>query len=376
VIAADVETAGTPGGVPERTLPFVSVIVPVKNDAARLRQCLSSIKASNYPTERLEILVADNGSTDDSRQVAAGLGARVELFPNIRVSEVRNRAARAATGEILAFVDADHVLDADWLVHAIESLSSGNAGAVGAAYYAPADGTWVQRMYDSFRTRSRGLRRVEWLGSGSLAVWRTVFQQVGGIDSSQETCEDVDFCLRLRGGGHGLWSDSRLRSVHLGDPRTLRALFFGELWRGRDNLRVSLRGPLTLRGLPSIVIPVIILLLIAGVTIGVIALAHSGWILGGAILATLFLSSLRAARMVSRIRRYDPITIGRALVVALVYDVSRALALVVRTPHHVRQNASLSARPPERQAVAARAPEQAVARAPERAAARAPERER
>jgi hypothetical protein len=339
-------------------LPFVSVIVPVKNDAKRLRECLSSIKASDYPAERLEILVADNGSTDDSRKVAAGLGARVELFPNIRVSEVRNRAARAATGEVLAFVDADHVLDPDWLAHAIESLSSSpDVGAVGAAYYAPADGTWVQRMYDSFRTRTRGLRRVEWLGSGSLAVWRRVFQQVGGFDSSLETCEDVDFCLRLRGGGHGLWSDSRLRSVHLGDPRTLRALFFGELWRGRDNLRVSLRGPITLRGLPSIVIPVAILLLIGGVVIGVVAVAHSAWILGGAVLATLFLSSLRAARMLSRIRRYDPITIGRALVVALVYDVSRALALVVRAPHHVRQNASLSVRPPERAAVPERAPE-------------------
>jgi hypothetical protein len=372
-----VEAPATTAGAPVSTLPFVSVIVPVKNDAARLRQCLSSIKASNYPPERLEILVADNGSTDDSRQVAAGLGARVELFPNIRVSEVRNRAARAASGEVLAFVDADHVLDADWLAHAIESLSSGNAGAVGAAYYAPSDGTWVQRMYDSFRTRARGLCRVEWLGSGSLAVWRTVFQQVGGFDSSLETCEDVDFCLRLRGGGHGLWSDGRLRSVHLGDPRTLRALFFGELWRGRDNLRVSLRGPITLRGLPSIVIPVVILLLIAAVLVGVVALPHSTWILAGAVVATLLLSALRAVRMLSRIRRYDPVTIGRALVVALVYDVSRALALVVRTPHHVRQNASLSARPPERQAVAARAPErQAAARAPEQAAARAPEQER
>ena len=48
-----------------------------------------------------------------------------------------------------------------------------------------------------------------------------------------------------------------MRNVHFGDPATLWDLFRGELWRGRDNLRISLRGPLTWRGLPSVVIPIV-----------------------------------------------------------------------------------------------------------------------
>ena len=64
-----------------------------------------------------------------------------------------------------------------------------------------------------------------------------------------------------------------------------------------------------------------------------------------ALAGPLLLTSLRAARMLSRIHRFDPLTIVRAFVVALVYDISRALALVVRTPHRVRQTASLSSRP-------------------------------
>jgi glycosyltransferase involved in cell wall biosynthesis len=323
-------------------LPLVSVIIPVRNDARRLLRCLQSIAATNFPPGRLEILVADNGSTDTSPQVAESMGARVLVFPDIRVSEVRNQAARAARGEILAFVDADHVLEPNWLPHAVDSLSKPDAAAVGAAYYAPSDGTWVQRMYDSFRMRTEGVQQVDWLGSGSLAVWREVFERVGGFDSRLETCEDVDFCQRLRRNGYGLWSDNRLRSVHLGDPRTIRALFFGELWRGRDNLKVSLRGPLTWRALPSVIIPLAIL---SFITIGIASLVMDGARLFVLVAAgTLLLTSLRAARMLSRMRRFDPLTILRALAVALVYDISRALALVVRTPHRMRQNASLSKR--------------------------------
>jgi glycosyltransferase involved in cell wall biosynthesis len=346
VTAAPISPVAERARPAERLQPLVSVIVPVRNDAHRLEQCLASIANTRYPADRLEILVADNGSTDTSPDVAKAMGARVLVFPDIRVSEVRNQAARAARGDVLAFVDADHVLEADWLPDAVESLLKPDAAAVGAAYYAPPQGTWVQRMYDSFRVRAAGVQQVDWLGSGSLAVWREVFERVGGFDSRLETCEDVDFCQRLRRGGFGLWSDNRLRSIHLGDPRTLRALFFGELWRGRDNLKVSLRGPLSWRGVPSVIIPLGILLLLTMGLASLVALPGSWRLLAIAIGGPLLLTSLRAARMLSRIRRFDPLTLARAFTVAFVYDVSRALALVVRTPHRVRQNASLSAKIP------------------------------
>ena len=73
----------------------------------------------------------------------------------------------------------------------------------------------------------------------------------------------MDLCQRLRRKGHTLKSDSGMRSVHMGDPKTLRAIFWGELWRGRDNLRVSFRGPMALRDLPSVAIPVTMLVLLA-----------------------------------------------------------------------------------------------------------------
>lgn len=326
----------------DHELPSISVIVPVRNDAARLRRCLASINASRYPGHLMQVLVADNGSKDGSAAVGRSMNADVESFPNIRVSEVRNQAARVARGDVLIFIDADHVIDPGWIPCAIETLQKSGAGAVGAGYYAPPDGTWVQRMYDTFRLRTPGLRRVEWLGSGSLAVRREVFHGVGGFDSSLETCEDVDFCQRLRRGQHVLFNDDRLRSIHLGDPRNLRALFFGELWRGRDNLRVSLRGPYTLRSLPSVVIPVTNLLLLLMATIGLVFIPWGGtWHVEVALAGLGVLSLLRVGRMLMRVRQFDWLTVPRAFMVAVVYEISRALALVVRTPHRVRQSASI-----------------------------------
>src|SRR4051794_32625418 len=94
-------------------VPRLSFIVPVRNDAVRLRTCLESIRASSarFPCE---MLVVDNGSTDNSADVAKQAGARVIAMPGGRVSELRNAAAREAAADVLAFVDADHELAREW----------------------------------------------------------------------------------------------------------------------------------------------------------------------------------------------------------------------------------------------------------------------
>lgn len=319
---------------------LVSVIVPVRNDARRLARCLASIRASEDLPAPLEIVVADNGSTDDPSTVAAAAGARLVPLPGLRVSEVRNRAAATSRGDVLVFIDADHEQDPLWMAHAVDTLRRSGVGAVGAPYFAPAGGTWVQQTYDAVRQRPSGQDEVEWLGSGSLAVWRDVFEQVGGFDRSLEACEDVDFCKRLRRGGHRLVADVRLVTVHHGDPATLRALFLGELWRGRDNIRVSLRPPVTLASLPSVVTPVLVLALTLATIVGVLrwmVFGPSWWL--ASIAGLLAIVGARAARMARRGRRGIR-SLMQAFAVAATYETARALALVVRVPHRVRQEAA------------------------------------
>src|SRR5689334_7677734 len=112
----------------------VSSLIPDKTDPARLQRCLPSSARAAAPAIRTEMVVADNGSTDASTSVAASAGARVLNLPGLRVSELRNRGAAAATGEILAFVDADHEIGASWLTAAVDALQSDRVGAAGALY--------------------------------------------------------------------------------------------------------------------------------------------------------------------------------------------------------------------------------------------------
>jgi GT2 family glycosyltransferase len=119
-------------------------------------------------------------------------------------------------------------------------------------------------MYDSMRDHVEAPVETRWLGAGNLVVRRSAFEDIGGFDETLEACEDVDLCrARLRSSGARLINTPRMVNRHFGDPATLRALFKGELWRGRDNLRVSLRGPVSWRDLPSVVVPVLWLVVTA-----------------------------------------------------------------------------------------------------------------
>ena len=316
----------------------VSFIIPVRNDAQRLGRCLARIAACGLPSSSVEVIVVDNGSTDDSGAVARRAGAHVLVAPHGRVSHLRNVGAWAAVGDILAFVDADHEIAAGWASAAVEALGEAGVAAVGAYSHAPSPGTWVQRAYDAFRPHLPGRHDVTWLGSGNLAVARDAFTAMGGFDASLDTCEDVDFCQHLRAAGHRIICDSRLHSVHYGDPATLRQLFLGELWRGRDNLRASLRLRPTLREWPSIIIPVLDLALMIAVVGGLAAATPAGaGLSGAAALGLLALSILRTARMLHHMGAASAADVVRAFAVAAVYDMARALALVWMAPYDARR---------------------------------------
>lgn len=320
--------------------PSISFVVPVRNDAERLRACLARIRESTPTGIGIEIVVADNGSTDASPRVARNAGARLLELPGLRVGELRNRAARAATGDILAFVDADNEIQSEWIDAAIDALSSRSIAAVGAPYHAPSPGTWVQRCYDRLRKHPTSREPAEWLGSGNMAVRRAAFEEVGGFDVDLETCEDVDLCRKLRAAGYALVADHRMKNVHHGDPSTLGQVFSGELWRGRDNVRVSLRRPVSGRTLASAVLPVANLVAFVTVLIGPVVGGDVA--LGLSLTAGLFLLlviGLRASAMARDARAADWL---RACAVAAAYEAGRALALTGWFGYRRRRRAALA----------------------------------
>lgn len=113
--------------MPELTAGLVSVVVPIYDVEAFLRDCLESIRSQTY--RDLEVILVDDGSTDGSSRIAAEFAAADPRFRLVRqdnagLSMARNNGVRHATGEFLAFVDSDDVLAA----HAYETLRSALAG--------------------------------------------------------------------------------------------------------------------------------------------------------------------------------------------------------------------------------------------------------
>jgi GT2 family glycosyltransferase len=319
-----------------RHVPFpapreLSFVVPVRNDAVGVERCLKSIAIAAAGHSH-EVIVVDNGSVDGSGTRARALGATV-LRLDGRVAHLRNAAAKVAQGRWLAFVDADHEIDEDWANAVMELESDDSVGAAGNAYHPPTSANWIQRAYDLLRDHQPGVREAAWLGSGNLVVRAACFNAVGGFDEALETCEDVDLCQRLRRRGFRVLADSRLRSTHHGDPATLSRLFVSELWRGRDNLRVSLRAP-ALRDLPSVMIPILDLLAVVVGFAAIASLRLDGLAVALAAFGTVLgLSGLRAWRMATRSKGRSFRALLQACCVALFYDLARAFALVLRAPH-------------------------------------------
>jgi hypothetical protein len=317
----------------------ITFVMPVRNAAAYLPRCLQSIRAAAAEVPH-ELIVVDNGSVDGSAEAAARAGARVLSRPGLRVGAVRNAGATAGTGRVLAFVDADHEIDPGWVRACLGAMSEEDIAAVGFPCEPPSPPTWVQRMYNLLRTRPRPRSDVEWLGAGNMAVRRDVFESLGGFDESLEACEDVALCQDLRRAGYRLVAEPGMRNVHFGDPATLKALFVGELWRGRDNLRVSLRG----RGISAVgvVMPVVSLTLIAAIVVLLLSLPWTGWKpLAAAAAGLIAVASIRTLAIIRR-GRLGPADWLQSLGVALTFEVARGLALIGFVGHGMRRRAGVA----------------------------------
>lgn len=143
--------------------PFISVVVPVYNNAAHLGSCLDSLLAQ--PVRDLEVVVVDDGSTDGSGEVAASYAARdprvrVVTQENSGVSIARNKAVPLCRGELLTFADGDDVLPADAWGPMLRSLErTGSDFAVGKAEREDLTGEESRRFVTPLMRRNHEVER-------------------------------------------------------------------------------------------------------------------------------------------------------------------------------------------------------------------------
>lgn len=193
--------------VPTPFTPTVSVIVPVYNGARTLSPCLDSLLALNYPPEKLEIIVVDNASTDGTAAVLAGYGDAIRVFrePVRGAGAARNHGLRRALHDVIAFTDADCVVDKNWLRHLIEPLHDPSVGIVGGKNLAVRPCSGIEEFGERIHDHAAVInQRIPTAATMNWASRRTVLQEANGFDERFLRGQDTDLSFRIFLAGYRL----------------------------------------------------------------------------------------------------------------------------------------------------------------------------
>lgn len=186
-----------------RVVPLATVVVPAHNAAATLGDCLRALLHQTFPREAYEILVVDDGSTDNTAEVARALGVRVLSQPHRGAAAARNLGACHARGGILCFTDADCRPAQDWLAELLLPFQAdpevaGARGVYRSEQQEPL-ARLVQWEYEDRYRRTEVFPRIDFVDTYSAAYRTDLFLAQGGFDESfpGASVEDQEFSFRL-----------------------------------------------------------------------------------------------------------------------------------------------------------------------------------
>lgn len=221
-------------------LPFFSVIVPTFNRPDRLRACLLSLAALQYPRDRYEVLVVDDGGAAPLDGIIEAVRKDVDATlirqENSGPAAARNRGAGVARGEILAFTDDDCMPEPNWLLEFAPRISAARNTLLGGRtvnalidnVFASASQMLIDYLYGYY---NEAASRSSFFTSNNIAVAREPFESVGGFAESfpRAAGEDREFCSRWIRHGH------EMEYVPTAAVRHAHDLDAGAFWRQHFN---------------------------------------------------------------------------------------------------------------------------------------------
>jgi succinoglycan biosynthesis protein ExoA len=209
-------------------LPYVTVIMPIRNEAAYIEGSLRAVLDQDYPGDRLQVLVVDGRSDDGTRTIVTDLLDNADIDegrlldnPSLIVPSGLNLALAHARGEVIVRVDGHCEVPRDYLKRCIAALEQVDADCAGGVVTTVGE-TRVARAIAlaqssafgvggvAFRSEKGRARYVDTLAFG--AYRRDVFERIGGFDESLVRNQDDEFNLRLIRSGGKIWMDPSIRS--------------------------------------------------------------------------------------------------------------------------------------------------------------------
>lgn len=239
------------------SFPFVSIVMPIRNESVCILAALESLAAQDYPVDQFEIVIADGISTDGTRELVSGFQAahptlQFQLIDNPQkiVPTGINLAIRASKGELILRADGHTTFPEDYVRQCVMTLKSMNCENVGGRMLAVGDTDFGEAASTAtsspfgvggalFHYGTYGA----WVDSVYLGCWpREVFRSVGLFDEELVRDQDDEFNYRLRSHGGRIWYNPEITSTY--SPRNSPGSLFKQYFQyGFWKVRVFQKHP-------------------------------------------------------------------------------------------------------------------------------------
>jgi succinoglycan biosynthesis protein ExoA len=275
-------------------LPFVSIIVPMRNEERYIARCLDSILLGDYPYQRLEVLVVDGESTDFSPEIVCDYGQRfpfVKLLKNHKrvTPAALNIGIREARGDVIVWMGAHATYSPNYVRQSVRLLEEARAAdvggrlcCVGEGYVGNAIAAAVKSRFGIGDARYRYSDQEAWVDTVFGGCWqKATLEALGGFDEDAITNQDYEINFRLRkAGGRILYSPSISAEYYV--RRSIRGLARQYLRYGCWKVRTLVKHPDSLRWRqlvpPAFVLGLVISLLLAALDWRLAAVLPSGYV--------------------------------------------------------------------------------------------------
>lgn len=212
----------------------ISIIVPAHNESHYLPELIKSLQ--QFLHLNYEVIVVDNGSTDDTQTIARELKVKlIVLDKKCYPSTARNAGVAQAQADTLIFLDADIVITQEW-ADEIQHLCNNNTWPgkeflIGDTYRTSKNPAWIEKYWFEPMSASKN----NYLNGGNIITNKTTMQTLGGFNEQLETGEDVDLSVRAKEAGIPVIFNKKLSVHHEGYPKNIKHFFRRERWHGKGD---------------------------------------------------------------------------------------------------------------------------------------------
>ncbi|WP_459877804.1 glycosyltransferase family 2 protein [Desulfothermus naphthae] len=238
---------------------IVSFIIPHKGREELLKETLRGISLQVFDLKKIEVIIVTQNKKLDLDSASYPFFIKIlSESEDKTISYLRNKGAQIARGTYFAFIDADVFLSSNWLKVMLEEIRRKDVKMVCAPQGVSNKPTNIEKIRVALN-RTKSGKFIDFTGGWNLFLRKEDFFKSGGFPEDIITCEDYYFCDRVNKLGK-IYCTSKANFIHLGEDKNWKELFKKEIWRANGNIK-SIKGrKITLKEIPSVIVPIWIIL--------------------------------------------------------------------------------------------------------------------